>query len=309
MSINLRRVLAIVFALVAGVVAHAQDGSAPSSVFPFPVGPQADLATSVLPEGRQEHFGDAFVRYFREGIWYFSFGYSREAWAPTNIHVSQPALGNNFTVYHVRATDDPSFDNPTTAQYNFRIGRYLDDDRTWAIELNFDHTKYTSMVGQTAQVTGTVAGKPVNGSVELTNTVFNYDLHNGANHVMFNLARFWTILGAPHDSFSVAAVGKIGVGPLIPHAENTILGETVNVGPKDLGNALGFHSGWWQFNGVTTGAEAGFRVNLTKAIYLEITDKVAFAQVWDVPVYQGTARHNLWMNEGILTLGFTFGGP
>ncbi len=254
-------------------------------------------------------FSDSFLRFFREGNWYFSWGYSRESWAPTNIHISQPALHNNFTVYNVRATDDPSWSSVFGAQYNFRLGRFLDDARTWAIELNFDHTKYTSIDGQSAHVSGTIAGKPVDANYQLNDAFFNYALHNGANHVMFNLARFVPLIGEPNDSFSVAAVGKIGIGPMLPHAENEVMGQYVDVGQKDLNNLVGMHNGWWQLNGWTTGVEAGFRINLTKAIYVEITDKIAYARLYDVPVYQGTACHNLWMNEVVLSVGFTFGGP
>ena len=95
---------------------------------------------------------------------------------------------------------------------------------------------------------------------------------------------------------------------MLPHAENVIMGHPVDVGPKSLGNLVGTNRGWWQINGWTTGVEGGFRINLWNPLYLEITDKVVFAQLADVPVYQGTARHNLWMNEIILSVGITFGG-
>jgi hypothetical protein len=280
-----------------------------SKTLPEPIAVLPSESPQGLPVSACDHpfFSDSFFRFFREGIWYFSWGYSRESWAPTNIHVSQPSLHNNFTVYHVRATDDPSWDSAFSAQYNFRIGRFIDDTRTLAIELSFDHTKYTSVVGQTAHVVGTIAGKPVDANYQLNDSFFTYALHNGANHVMCNLAKFVPLIGEPNDSFSVAAVGKIGIGPMLPHAENEIMGQNVDVGQKQLNNLLGVHSGWWQLNGWTTGVEGGFRVSLTKAIYVELTDKVAYARLYDVPVYQGTACHNLWMNEVILTVGFTFG--
>ena len=105
----------------------------------------------------------------------------------------------------------------------------------------------------------------MDGNYQLNDSFFSYALHNGANHVMFNLARFVPLIGEPNDSFSVAAVGKIGIGPMLPHAENEIMGQNVDVGQKDLNNLVGIHNGWWQLNGWTTGVEAGFRVNLTKA--------------------------------------------
>jgi hypothetical protein len=51
----------------------------------------------------------AFDRASRdEGNWYFSWGYSRQQYAPSDIHVSQPELGNDFTVHKATATDFPA---------------------------------------------------------------------------------------------------------------------------------------------------------------------------------------------------------
>ncbi len=255
-----------------------------------------------------ESWCSAILRCLCDAQWYFSVGASRENWAPTNIHISQPSLGNNFTVYHVRADDDPSWDNTFGGQYNLRLGAFFDESRTWGVELNFDHTKYTSIIGQTAQVTGTIAGKPVNANYQLTQQFFSYDLHNGANHLMVNLVKRLPLIGELDEPFSVAAIGKVGVGVMLPHPENTIMGEYDDVGQKVLNNLIGVHQGWWQLDGFTTGIEVGLRANLTRHIYIEITDKVAYAQLGDVSVYQGTASHNLWMNEIILSLGITFGG-
>src|SRR5580704_4995020 len=103
-----------------------------------------------------------FIRFFRDGEWYFSWGYNKEFWVPSNIHVSQPSLGNDFTIYGVRGQDelqqagDIFTPDPFGPQYNWRIGRFIDDARTFGVELNFDHTKYTTLIGQTANVTGTI---------------------------------------------------------------------------------------------------------------------------------------------------------
>jgi hypothetical protein len=262
----------------------------------------------LAPSVCDESCGSAFLRFFREGEWYFSWGYSRESWANTNIHVSQPSQASNFTVYNVRATDDPSFGSLFSAQYNIRIGRFIDEARTVAVELNMDHTKYTSVTGQTARIAGTVNGKPIDANVRLDESVFSYNLHNGANHVMLNLVKRVPLIGRINESFSVAGIAKFGVGVLVPHSENIIFGQINDVGKKEIGNLMGIHRGWWQLDGFTTGVEAGFRIVLVKPVYLEITDKIAFAQLGDVPVFQGTARHNLWMNEVILSVGITFGG-
>jgi len=35
---------------------------------------------------------------------------------------------------------------------------------------------------------------------------------------------------------------------------------------------------------------------------------LAYARLYDIPVYKGTADHSLWMNEVIMSLGFTHDG-
>ncbi len=246
-------------------------------------------------------------RFFRQGEWYFSWGGSRQAWAPSDFHISQPFQGNNFTIYNVRGVDDPSWGGLLAGQYNIRFGRFVDEARTLAIEFNFDHTKYDVREGQTARVAGAIAGKPIDANFQLDN-IFRYQLHNGANHAMFNLVKRIPLIGETNETFSVAAIGKIGAGIVVPHAANTILGNANDVGKKEFNNLIGTNRGWWQINGWTAGVEFGFRVVLAQPIYLEITDKIAFAQLSNVPVFQGTARHQLWMNEVIVSVGITFGG-
>jgi len=76
--------------LTAGTAVHAQPASVP-------------LQPSI------QDSGNAFVRFFRDGEWYFSWGYNKEYWAPTDIHVSQASLGNNFTIHGVQGADEFSF--------------------------------------------------------------------------------------------------------------------------------------------------------------------------------------------------------
>jgi hypothetical protein len=107
---------------------------------------------------------------------------------------------------------------------------------------------------------------------------------------------------------SVAALAKVGVGVMLPHTTDTILGLTNNVGSKSIGNAVGFTNGWWQLNGWTTGAELAVRAVLYKPFYIELSDKVAYARLLDLPAVQGNLQQSLWMNEVVLSLGFTYDG-
>jgi hypothetical protein len=279
------------------IPAIAQDEALPFSQ-PVPVAMPSEATSVASPASR----------FFSDGEWYFSWGYSGETWAPTDIHVSQPALGNNFTVHDVKGHDSSGWAN--FIQYNIRLGRFIDDDQSLAIELNFDHTKYSSTIGQTALVTGTKNNVPIpdNTRLALDEASFRYNLLNGANHLMVNLVKRLPLIGVTNESLSLAAIGKAGAGLMIPHSDNTISGNRNNVGEKKFNNLFGTHSGWWQFDGVTAGVEAGLRFVVAKPVYLELTDKIAYARLYDIPVYQGTAKQSLWMNEVIFSLGITYDG-
>ena len=239
--------------------------------------------------------------------WYFSWGYNREHWGNSDIHIKQMGLGNNFVIHDVEANDRPSSpfsSDLTEPQYNIRIGHFINEDHTLALEFSFDHTKYNNVIGQNAHITGTINNQSVDMNQILTNNYFYYVLHNGANHIMFNFVKISPLLGENEANNSLSAVSKAGMGILFPHSENTILNNPNSVGGKNLTNCCGMNHGWWQINGWTVGVEFGLRYMFYNPFYLEATAKEAFGKLYNVPVYQGTAEQNLWMTEGILNLGF-----
>jgi hypothetical protein len=301
--------------LAAGVAASAQPAPSQfqSAVLDADATVRAQAAPAPLPPAVPDS-GNAFIRFFRDGEWYGSWGYSKQYWLPTDIHVSQPALGNAFTIHGVHGGDDFSLSDIFNGdlfgpEYNIRIGRFINDERTIGLELSLDHSKYTTTPGQTANVTGVVAGVPVNANFQLSNSVFSEVLHNGANHVMLNGVYRYPLIGKTNETLSVAAIAKAGVGIMLPHTSDTILGNPNNVGNKTLGNSIGLTNGWWQLNGWTTGVELGFRVVLYKPVYLEVADKLAYARFSDLPAYMGTLQQSLWMNEIVVSLGLTYDGP
>jgi hypothetical protein len=302
--------------LAVSAPAHAQQaqGQPQSSTLAVAVAASTQPAPAKLPPAGGD--GDnPFWDFFRDAEWYGSWGYSKQYWAPSDIHVSQPSLGNNFTLYNVHGTDEFSSSdlfNPTDffgPEYNIRIGRFINDERTIAVEFSLDHTKYQTTIGQTAQVSGQINGMPVNSSQVLSTSYFNEVLHNGANHVMLNGVYRYPLIGQTNETLSVAAIGKAGLGIMLPHTSDTIMGNANSVGPKTLGNSVGLNNGWWQLNGWTAGVEGGLRVVLYKPVYLEVTDKIAYARLDNLPAYLGTIQQSLWMNEIVVSIGFTYDGP
>ena len=249
---------------------------------------------------------------FWEGEWYFSWGYNKVYWQPSDIHIYQPALGNNFTIHDVGAQDYPQWNSGlfntslTDPQYSVRIGHFIDKKRTIALEFNYDHTKYSSYIDQNARITGTIAGQQVDMVQSLNYDYFHYNLHNGANHIMINIVKRIPIFGEINQTFSLAGLLKAGAGIMLPHSENEIMGNTNNVGSKEFSNYVGYKTGWWQLNGWTAGVEIDLRYIVYNPIYLEFAVKEAYSRLYNIPVYQGTAEQTLLMNELILSLGYTF---
>lgn len=265
-----------------------------------------EIPNSATPSSINEDSG------FWEGEWYFSWGYSKDYWLPSDIHISQPSLGNDFTIHNVRAEDFPQWNSGifnkqlTEPEFNVRIGHFFDKERTWALELNYDHTKYSTYIDQYARITGTISGHSVDMVQQLTYDYFHYNLHNGANHIMINIVKRIPIFGSINQNFSLAGILKAGGGIMLPHSENKIMGNTNNVGNKEFHNYFGYKSGWWQLNGWTVGVEAGLRFVIWCPFYIEFTGKEAYSRLYHIPVYQGTAEQTLWMSELILSLGYTF---
>ena len=248
--------------------------------------------------------------------WYFSWGYSRQQYAPSDIHVSQPSLGNDFTVRQAAASDFPATFQETldsigslditTPQENLRFGRYMNAEKTFALEFSVDHTKYNTNLYQTATVNGTIANQPYNGPMVLNPQNFYYALHNGLNHIMVNGVWLQHLYGPEKQVGALQLISRVGAGILLPHADNTILGNANQVGPKNQNVCCFSSNDWWQVNGWTAGVEVGLRYRIYKSMYLELTSKVAYGALRGVPVYQGTADQNIWMSEQVLSTGFHF---
>ncbi|MEO7107628.1 MAG: hypothetical protein ABIZ09_14730, partial [Rhodoferax sp.] len=106
----------------------------------LPTGPSVSAA-SATPQSEERAKIDRALK--EDGNWYFSWGYSRQQYAPSNIHVSQPSLGNDFTVNQAAASDFPSSVSDTFSslvkldltnpQENVRVGKFMNPEKTFAL--------------------------------------------------------------------------------------------------------------------------------------------------------------------------------
>lgn len=260
----------------------------------------AALAFGVLalngPDARaQETEAQKTVK--KHSIW-ASWGYNKEWYTRSNVKVKQEALGNDYTFHSVRANDHPGWDESsifkqalTIPQYNYRLGFMIDEERGLGVEINFDHTKYIIDHGQTIRMSGTFGGRSVDSSIDyVRENGFYYYLNNGANFLLFNFVKRWTFADLYKSRIRIDALGKAGVGPVIPHVENSFFG---------MANDPGFQIGGWNM-----GLEGDIKVTFFRYVYLEYGAKLDYARYSNLKVAQGTARQAFGTFEMILSLGF-----
>jgi len=228
---------------------------------------------------------------------YVSWGYNKEWYTHSSLHVSQPSLGNDYTLQHIKAHDHPGWDEGifnkaiSIPQYNYRLGFLLDEERGWGFEINFDHTKYI-IADQNLRIKGRLNNHAVDSTVAFNEANgFYYFLNNGANFLLFNVTKRWHVLKTRDEKVKLDFYGKFGVGPVIPHTQNSLFGKE---------NKQGFQLGGWN-----TGFEGALRATFWKYVYLEYTNKLDYARYSGLNVYEGKAHQAFGTYEMILNLGFT----
>ena len=232
------------------------------------------------------------------GSFYFSWGYNKEWFTKSDIHISQPGLNTQYTFSDVKAHDHPGWTDHllkkqlTIPQYNYRIGYFFNEKQTWGIEINFDHTKYVVTYGQRLNVHGKINGRSIDSSVVTTDDVLEWQLNNGANFLEFNLVRKIALLDACKSKIQVACLLKAGAGPVIPHVQNKIF-------EKD--NSPGFQFGGWNAD-----IDISLRATFFKHIFLEYANKVVYARYSNLKIYEGRAKQAFGCYEMFLCLGGTF---
>ncbi len=234
----------------------------------------------------------------RKGELYFSWGYNKEWYTHSTVKVNQPGLNSNYKLNSVRSHDHIGWDEGlfsipiSIPQYNYRLGYFFNRKKGLAVEINFDHTKHIITDGQQVRLTGTLNGRQVDSTIHFSEgNGFYYYLNNGANFLLFNIVKRWNWYESKTGGCKIDALGKAGIGPVIPHVQNSFFGQA---------NEPGFQLGGWNM-----GIEGGVRATFFQHAYLEFTNKIDYASYSNLKVYQGTARQAFGTYEMILSIGYT----
>jgi hypothetical protein len=234
----------------------------------------------------------------KDGEFYFSWGYNAEWYTNSSIHVSQPSLNNNYTFNSIKGHDKPGWDDNlfgkplTIPQYNYRMGYFFSEKQNWAFEINFDHTKYVVTVGQQAHVTGTLNGRSVDTLVTTGDSVLLWQLNNGANFLEFNFVRRLKLIDKFESKLKLDCLLKAGIGPVIPHVQNTIFG---------VANTPHFQFGGWNVD-----VDVSLRATFFKHVFLEYANKLVYARYYKLRIHEGLAKQSFGCYQTFLVLGGTF---
>jgi hypothetical protein len=228
--------------------------------------------------------------------YFVSWGYNADNYTKSDLHITQPSLGNDFTLVAVRARDSKPWDQIfghalTVPQYNFRFGIFFNE--RWGLEVAHDHFKWIVRQDQEVRMTGTLNGSAVNTQVRLTPEVLRYQLNNGANPLFVNVIRRVKLRGEPKRTGYVAFLAKAGGGFANPHTENAVF---------DQPNEKGFQF----FKGWNVDAVAAVRLNFFKRLYVEVEDKLVYVRYFGLKVDRGTARQSVKVNEFTVSAGIAF---
>ena len=209
--------------------------------------------------------------------WYLSWGYNTEWYTRSNVHISQPELGNDYTFNRIKGHDKKGWDNGlfrkaiSIPQYNYRLGYFFNPRKGWGVEINFDHTKFIFEEGQDASITGTLHGKHADTTVRFSkDDGFYYYLNNGANFLLFNLVKRCELLSTKD-------------------VENSFFGDA---------NTPHFQLGGWNM-----GVEATVKATFFKYAFIEYANKLDYARYSNLKIYKGTAKHAFGTYEMILSMG------
>lgn len=227
------------------------------------------------------------------GSFYLSAGYNESWFSKSDIHIEQGDLNNSYDI--LKAPGNNKTNTPIGLLHlNYRLGYYFDHYQENGMEANFDPVNYQVADGKTVHIHGTV-NNLLNTDKNIAFSAKNgfYYRFTGANLLLLNYVHRFELYRPTSKKIGVDILGKIGAGPVYPHADNELDGNA------SAGKTFAF-GGW------NAGAEVALRGTFYRYIYAEIAGKYDYAAFNSLAVHDGTARQNLHIYEVIGSIGFTF---
>jgi hypothetical protein len=111
--------------------------------------------------------------------------------------------------------------------YGVRGGRLFGKQRRYGVEVEWLHPKAYADTSQAVRITGRHNGVNIDTTAPMDSIVQRYNMSHGMNFVLFSaVARYPLDEGGAGFASRVALIARAGAGPMVPHAENTVDGES-----------------------------------------------------------------------------------
>src|SRR5579871_5344374 len=169
----------------------------------------------------------------KQGEFYFQWGYNRDWYSTSNIHVVYHNAQNteqcDFMLIHAKANDKPDmdhywyFDRLTIPQYDMNAGYFFNDKYDLGIEVGWNHLKYVVTPYQMVHLKGEINGTQYDQVMSLNDTMFHMQHTNGNNYLLFSLVKRQKLI--TNKYFQASAIAKLGLGPMISYTIDTVLGD------------------------------------------------------------------------------------
>lgn len=238
-----------------------------------------------------------FPKQIRPSGLYFQWGYNKDWYSASSIRFVDKGV-HDFLIYDVKAKDRGDYSsiykNPlhiTIPQNSVRLGLYINEQHTRAIELNFDHAKYIVDDDQVARVAGQINGERIDKDT-LVGDLVHFEHSDGANFLQINYVAQDPIWENSKRTIA-SIVYKAGAGVVIPRSDVTILGKRMN--------------NRYHIAGYIMSLEGGARFYPVRNLVLEMTLKGGYADYLNaLTVEGGTAIHHIYYGELIALVGYDF---
>jgi hypothetical protein len=144
---------------------------------------------------------------------------------PATVTIDQPSratsLQFNDVTFEARPFESPQY-------YGVRVGRLFGVRRHFGVEFEWFHPKVYAQTARDVLVAGQFHAVTVNGTLPMNTIVQRYSMSHGMNFALINgVVRFPLSDAATSMAGRIAVTGRAGAGPMIPHGESEVAGETV----------------------------------------------------------------------------------
>jgi hypothetical protein len=240
----------------------------------------------------------AFAQVKNQGTLYLTWGYNREAYTNSTLHLSNHTTDNyDFTMVKATAHDKNNFehigplDELTIPQYNLHIGYMFNDKNNLGVELSWDHLKYVVTDNQVVHIKGNIRGRELDLDTLVDPNFVHIQHTNGNNYLMANIVKKHPIYKGNFTELSIH--NKAGAGVLYSYTISTVLNS--------------YDPGHFKIQGYVLGANTSLRYDIVKYFFLEATAQLAFAHYLSTELgadHQGRLSHHFFSGAVALQFGF-----